>query len=86
VNRSPKGGEKIRDETGGFDMSDAIQYAYRIDSEKETPCHLSEIKKGDVYYWVVGSHKSDLLEATGDAFSVDVNDKKIWSVPHAPYQ
>jgi len=67
-------------------MSESIQCAYRVDSDKETPCHLSEIKKGDLFYWVVDAHKSDLLQATGDAFSSNVNDKDIWSVPHAPYQ
>lgn len=67
-------------------MNESIQYAYRIDSDKETPCHLSEIKKGDVFYWVVDAHKSELLQATDDAFNSDVNDKNSWSVPHAPYQ
>ena len=67
-------------------MSDSIQYAYRVDSDKETPCHLSEIKKGDLFYLVVDAHKSDLLRATGDAFSSNINDKNSWSVLHVPYQ
>lgn len=67
-------------------MNESIHYAYRIDSDKETVCHLSEIKKGDVFYLIVDAHKSELLRATGDAFNSNVNDKNIWSVPHAPYQ
>lgn len=63
-------------------MNDSIQYAYRIDTDRETPCHLSEIKKGDVFYWVRNAHKSELLKATADAFTTIVNGNEIWSVPH----
>ena len=67
-------------------MSESIQYAYRIDTDRETPCHLCEIKKGNVFYWVRNSHKSELLRATADAVSTIENGNVIWSVPHEAYQ
>ena len=30
-------------------MSESFQYAFRIDADKEIPCHLSEIKKGEAF-------------------------------------
>ena len=63
-----------------------IQYAFRVDATRETPCHLSEIKRGDVFYQVNGNTKSELYRATGDAFSSDVNGNTVWSIPHELYQ
>lgn len=67
-------------------MSDLIQYAFRIDAQTETPCHLSDLKKSDVFYMVDGVHKSDLLIATDDAFSSVVNETTVWSVPSEKYE
>jgi hypothetical protein len=63
-----------------------VQYAFRITDTSETPCHLSEIKKGDVYYQVSGADKSELLIATGDAFATEVNHQMLWSIPHEIYR
>lgn len=65
---------------------DAIQYAFRVESDKETPCHVSEIKSGDVFYLVTGGKRSALFVATGDAFSSDVNNRLVWSIPHENYK
>lgn len=65
-------------------MSECIQYAFRIEAGKETPCHLSEIKKDDVYYLVVDARKSELFKATDNAFGAEVNGKWVWSIPHVP--
>lgn len=67
-------------------MSELIKYAYRIDSDRETPCHLSEIKKGDVFYLMVGASRSELHRATDDAFIAHVNDNETWSIPHELYE
>lgn len=63
-----------------------VQYAMRITDLDEVPCHLSEIKKGDVYYLVRGAEKSPLFVATGDAFMTDVNRQPLWSIPHEVYE
>ena len=67
-------------------MTESIQYAFKVTPDEETPCHLSEIKQGDVYYLVVDSKRSELQRATEDAFSSDVNGKSVWSIPHVPYE
>ncbi len=64
-------------------MSESITYALKVTpDEKEVPCHLSELKKHDIFYLVQASKKSERLVATGDAFQSDVNGQTIWSVPH----
>ena len=67
-------------------MTETIQYAFKVTEDEETPCHLSEIKKGDVYYLVVDSKRSELLKATEDAFNSNVSGKSVWSIPHVPYE
>lgn len=67
-------------------MSSFIQYAFRVDDKTETPCHLSSIKKGDVFYRVDGCQKSDLMIATDDAFSSVLDDQTVWSVPSEMYE
>jgi hypothetical protein len=67
-------------------MDQEIRYAFRIDRDTETPCHISELKNGDVFYMVQGGQKSNLLIATGDAFSSDVNGQLLWSIPHEIYE
>ena len=67
-------------------MSETIQYAYRVDDATETPCHLSEIKKGNVFYFVNGSEKSALMIATADAFYTELNEQPVWSIPHEKYE
>lgn len=67
-------------------MSESFQYAFRIDADKEIPCHLSEIKKGHIFYLVTNASKSELFKASEDAFSTEVNGKLIWSIPHEMHQ
>lgn len=67
-------------------MSTPIQYAFRVDDTQETPCHIADIKKGDVFYLVTGGQKSELFKATGDAISNKVNDQLHWSIPYEIYQ
>jgi hypothetical protein len=67
-------------------MNTDIHYAFRVDASQETPCHLSEIKKGDVFYFVKGGQKSALMTATEDAFSSEVNGQLLWSIPHDIYE
>lgn len=63
-------------------MSESISYALKVANDKEIPCHLSELKKDDLFYLVQASTKSKLLIAIDDAFQSDVNGQTIWSVPH----
>ncbi|WP_191968667.1 hypothetical protein [Cellvibrio sp. KY-GH-1] len=63
-------------------MSESISYALKITGDEEIPCHLSELKRDDLFYLVQASKKSKLLIATDDAFQSDVNGQTIWSVPH----
>ena len=63
----------------------SVQYAMRVTGDSEIPCHLSEIKQGDVYYQIDGAQKSELFRATGNAFSSDVNNQQVWSIPHEIY-
>jgi len=67
-------------------MDDLIQYAFRIDDNRETPCHLSEIKKNDVFYLVTGGKKSELFIAIDNAFNSVVNGQQIWSIPREEYE
>jgi hypothetical protein len=62
--------------------TDIIQYAFRVEGDKETPCHVSDIKSGDVFYLVTDGKRSALCKATGDAFSSEVNNRLVWSIPH----
>lgn len=63
----------------------SVQYALRITDDSEIPCHLSEIKQGDVYYQINGAQKSELFRATADAFPSEVNKQLVWSIPHELY-
>ncbi|QEY16058.1 hypothetical protein D0C16_08725 [Cellvibrio sp. KY-GH-1] len=64
-------------------MSESITYALKvIPDDKEIPCHLSELKKDDLFYLVQASKKSELLVATDNAFQSNVNGQTIWSIPH----
>lgn len=66
-------------------MNENIQYAFRVDADEETPCHLSEIKKGDVFYLIQGAKRSELLRATENAYEAVVNERPVWSIPHEIY-
>lgn len=64
-------------------MSESITYALKVaPNDKEIPCHLSELKKDDLFYLVQASKKSELLIATDNPFQSNVNGQMIWSVPH----
>ena len=64
-------------------MNEPITYALKVTrDEKEVPCHLSELKKDDLFHLVQASKKSELFIATDDAFQSNVNGQTIWSVPH----
>lgn len=67
-------------------MGELFQYAYRINADKETPCHLREIKKGDVFYLMSNATKSELRKATEDAFCTVVNKDLVWSIPYEIYE
>jgi hypothetical protein len=67
-------------------MNTPIQYAFRVDDTQETPCHVADIKKGDVFYLVTGGHKSELYKATGDAISSAADGQLHWSIPHEIYR
>lgn len=67
-------------------MNQEIRYAFRIDQFAETPCHLSELNKGDVFYLISQGTKSELLRATGAPFTEIINHQEVWSIPHEIYR
>lgn len=67
-------------------MDQEIRYAFRIDSDAETPCHISDLKEGDVFYMVSQGTKSELLQATGAPFTETINHQLVWSIPHEIYR
>ncbi len=64
----------------------SIEFAMRIEDDGEVPCHLSDLKKGNIYYLIRGTEKSPLYLATGDAVATDVNHQPLWSIPHEIYE
>lgn len=67
-------------------MDQEIRFAFRIDSDAERPCHISDLKEGDVFYMVSQGTKSELLQATGAPFTEIVNHQVVWSITHEIYR
>jgi hypothetical protein len=53
---------------------------------RETPCHISELKKGDVFYMVTDGAKGELRVATALPYSSQVDGDILWRIDSEPYR
>lgn len=61
---------------------DTLVYAIKVNPGKpDSPCHISELVKGDHFYWVSDGRRSDLNIASSDPYRNAANSgEEQWSV------
>ncbi len=66
---------------------DSLSLIYRVGIEDVAiePCHISDLKKDDVFYWVIDGELSDLRQALSNPICVRQFPVPEWTIEDKHY-